>query len=82
MAKVNGSILHYTDMKKFLKKSSSPKSQVNLKIVPFVTLFKNCLRNCDPSKDMAAVGEGGEAFCTVWTSEKFFSSETTCRILQ
>ena len=39
-------------------------------MVPCLTLFKNCWRNFDLSKDMVTIG--GETFCTVWTSEKFF----------
>ena len=31
---------------------------ISVKVVPLVTLFKNCLRNFDPSKNMAAV-QGG-----------------------
>ena len=31
------------------------------------TLFENCSRNFDPSKSMAAIGEGRETFCTIQT---------------
>ena len=56
--------LHYTDIKKFLKKvffseTASQNLEKFQKIVRCVTLFKNGSRNFDPSKNMSAVGGGG-----------------------
>ena len=66
MALVNVSVLHYTDMKKLLKKIFSETACQNWeqfhKIVPCVNLFKNCSQNFDPSKNIAAVGGGGGSF--------------------
>ena len=83
MALVKGSILHYTDMKKFKKKiffSKTAGQNLELfhKIVACMTLFKSCSWNCDPSKKHGRYGK--EAFYTVWNSSKFFSSETMSQI--
>ena len=62
-------------LKEFFLKSSSETAGPILKqfhrIVPYVTLFKSCLRNFDPSKTWPP---RGGAFFTVWTSEKFFKT--------
>ena len=60
MALMNGGFLHYMDIRKFLKEIffSETAGQI-LKYfhrnVPWVTLFKNCSRNFDPSINMALV---------------------------
>ena len=41
------------------------------RIVPWVTLFKNCLLNSDPSKNMAVVGD---AFLHCVDLRKFFKN--------
>ena len=61
MALMNWGFLHYTDMKKFLKKSSLTAGQILKQFhrnVPWVTLFKKCSRNFDPSMNMALVNGG------------------------
>ena len=59
MALLNGGFLHYTDMKKFLKNLHLRNSRSDFEIihrnVPWVTLFKNCSRNFDPSINKALV---------------------------
>ena len=59
MALVNGGYLHYTDLKKFLKNLLlwNRWSEFH-KNVPWVSLFKNCLRNFDLSIKMALVNGG------------------------
>ena len=81
MALVNRGILHYMDMKKFLK--NLVPGQNLFKIVPCVTFFKNCKRNFDSSKNMAAMGEAFFALCGLQrNASNFFSSETTGLILK
>ena len=62
MALVNGGFLLYTDMKKFLKNLVLRNCRSDYEIisqdVPWVTLFKECLRNFDPSINMALVNGG------------------------
>ena len=63
MALVNGGFLHYTDIKKFIKKifSDERAGQIWKKFhrnVPWVTLFKKCLQNFDPSLNMVLVNGG------------------------
>ena len=62
MALVNGGFLHYTDMKKFLKKTFSETAcQILQKFHrngPWMTLFKNCLQNYNLSINMALVNGG------------------------
>ena len=51
--------LHYTDIKKFLKNlllwNRWSYFEIVHRNVPWMTLFKNCSRNFDPSKNMALV---------------------------
>ena len=63
MALVNGGFLQYMDMKKFLKhhllrnRCSDVEKNLNAN-VPYVTLFKKCSQNFDPSINMALVNGG------------------------
>ena len=62
MALVNGGFFHSTDMKKFIRNLLLRNRWSNFEIisqdVPWVTLFKNCLRNFDLSENMALVNGG------------------------
>ena len=62
MALVNGSFLHYMDMKKKFLKNLLRNRWSDFKIisrnVPCVTLFKNCSQNFDPFIKMALVNGG------------------------
>ena len=85
MALVNGSILHYTDKKKFLKNLFQQNCRSEFGIISqdcsLCDPFKNCLRNCDPLKNMAAFGGRLFALCGLQTnSSKFLSSETIGQI--
>ena len=61
MALVNGGLLQYMDMKKFLKnvlRNRGSDFEIFHRNVPWVTLFTKCLRNFDPSRNMALVNGG------------------------
>ena len=62
MALVNGGFSHYRDMKKFFKNLLLRNCWSDFEIisqdVPWVTLFKNCSQNFDPSINMALVNGG------------------------
>ena len=63
VALVNGGFLHYTEMKEFFKNLLlwnrwSDCEKILHRYVPWVTLFKNCLWNFDPSKNVALVNGG------------------------
>ena len=62
MAQVNGGFLHYMDMKKFLKNLLLQNRWSDFEIISqecsLGDLFKNCLRNFDPSINMALVNRG------------------------
>ena len=59
MALVNGGFLHYMDMKKFLKNLLHRKCWSDFEIISqecsFGDPFQKCLRNFDPSINMALV---------------------------
>ena len=71
MALVNGSFLHYTDMKKFLKNLLLRNCWSDFEIISqeCVVLFKNCSQNLIPSKTLVAMA-------TKRNSLKIFFSET------
>ena len=80
MALVNGGFLHYMDMKKFLKNLLLRNRWLDFekfhRNVPWVTLFKNCLPNLDPSINMALVNGGFLHYIDMKNSKKNFFSET------
>ena len=88
MALVNGGFLHYTEMKEFLKISSSLKLLARFwnnftGDVPWVTLFKNCSRNFDFVKKH---GSGEWGLLALYGNEEILknssSSETAGQILK
>ena len=62
MALVNGGFLHYTDMKKFIKNHFLRNSWSDFEIISqecsLGDLFQICVRNFDPSLNMALVNGG------------------------
>ena len=62
MAVVNGGFLHYADMKKFLKNLLLRICWSDFEVISqecsLGDPFKNCLRNFDPSINMALVNGG------------------------
>ena len=61
MALVNGGFLHYTDMKKFLKnllRNRWSDFEIISQECSLGDPFQNCLRNFDPSLNMALVNGG------------------------
>ena len=85
MALVNGGFLHYLDMKKLKNIFSETTGKILKRFhrnALWVTVFKNCSRNFDPSINMALVNGG---FLHYIDMKKFFKksfSETDCQILK
>ena len=89
MALVNGGFLHYRyGHTEILNKSSSPKPLVQFwnnfrdRKVPWMTLFKNCIRSFHASINMALVNGASCTIRRTWRNCWKVFSETACPILQ
>ena len=81
MALVNGGFLHYMDMNKFLKNLLLRNCWSDFEIihrnVTWVTLFKNCLQNCDLSINMALLN-GGFLHYTDMQNSCLYTAKKSC----